>query len=32
MGPLLKCQGLAAPMASVVQYDVKPQVQLPGMN
>ncbi|WP_095082006.1 TolC family outer membrane protein [Pseudomonas sp. Irchel s3h17] len=32
MGELLKSQGVVAPMASVVQNDVKPQVQLPGMN
>lgn len=32
MGELLKSQGVVAPMASVVQSDVKPKVQLPGMN
>ena len=32
MGELLKSQGVVAPMASVVQNDVKPKVQLPGMN
>jgi len=32
MGTLLKSQGVVAPMASVVQNDVKPTVQLPGMN
>ena len=32
MGQLLKSQGVVAPLASVVQNDVKPKVQLPGMN
>lgn len=32
MGELLKSQGVVAPMASIVQNDVKPRVQLPGMN
>ncbi|MDQ0737852.1 TolC family outer membrane protein [Pseudomonas sp. W4I3] len=32
MGELLKSQGVVAPMASIVQNDVKPKVQLPGMN
>lgn len=32
MGQLLKSQGVVAPLASVVQNDVKPNVQLPGMN
>lgn len=32
MGVLLKSQGVVAPMASVVQNDSKPTVQLPGMN
>jgi|GEM_PF-2304796 adhesin transport system outer membrane protein len=32
MGELLKSQGVVAPLASVVQNDVKPKVQLPGMN
>jgi adhesin transport system outer membrane protein len=32
MGELLKSQGVVAPMATVVQNDVKPKVQLPGMN
>ncbi|WP_434673264.1 TolC family outer membrane protein [Pseudomonas sp. R1-15] len=32
MGQLLKSQGVVAPLASVVQTDVKPKVQLPGMN
>ena len=32
MGELLKSQGVVAPLASVVQNDVKPRVQLPGMN
>jgi adhesin transport system outer membrane protein len=32
MGELLKSQGVVAPMASVVQNDVKPRVTLPGMN
>ena len=32
MGELLRSQGVVAPMASVVQNDIKPQVQLPGMN
>ena len=32
MGELLKSQGVVPPMASVVQTDVKPKVQLPGMN
>lgn len=32
MGVLLKSQGIMAPLASVVQNDIKPTVQLPGMN
>jgi outer membrane protein, adhesin transport system len=32
MGELLKSQGVVAPMATIVQNDVKPQVSLPGMN
>jgi outer membrane protein, adhesin transport system len=32
MGQLLKSQGVVAPMASVVQNDMKPSVNLPGMN
>ncbi|WP_137889350.1 TolC family outer membrane protein [Pseudomonas sp. 2FE] len=32
MGELLKSQGVVAPLASVVQDDVKPQVSLPGLN
>ena len=32
MGQLFKSQGVVAPLASVVQNDVKPKVQLPGMN
>lgn len=32
MGQLLKSQGVVAPMASVVQSDMKPSVNLPGMN
>lgn len=32
IGQLLKSQGVVAPMASVVQNDMKPQVSLPGMN
>lgn len=32
LGQLLKSQGVVAPLASVVQNDVKPRVQLPGMN
>jgi adhesin transport system outer membrane protein len=32
MGELLKSQGVVAPMATVVQNDVKPRVTLPGMN
>jgi adhesin transport system outer membrane protein len=32
MGELLKRQGVVAPLAFVVQNDVKPQVQLLGMN
>lgn len=32
MGQLLKSQGVVAPLASVVQNDMKPKVQLPGMN
>jgi adhesin transport system outer membrane protein len=32
MGELLKSQGVVAPMATVVQNDVKPRVSLPGMN
>lgn len=32
MGELLRSQGVVAPLASVVQNDVKPKVQLPGMN
>ncbi|WP_166358432.1 TolC family outer membrane protein [Pseudomonas akapageensis] len=32
MGQLLKSQGVVAPMATVVQNDVKPKVNLPGLN
>ncbi|PWB30685.1 channel protein TolC [Pseudomonas sp. SDI] len=32
MGQLLKSQGVVAPLASVVQSDIKPKVNLPGMN
>lgn len=32
MGQLLRSQGVVAPMASVVQNDIKPSVNLPGMN
>lgn len=32
MGELLKSQGVVAPMAAVVTNDLKPQVQLPGLN
>lgn len=32
MGQLLKSQGVVAPMATVVQNDLKPNVNLPGMN
>ena len=32
IGQLLKSQGVVAPMATVVQNDMKPQVNLPGMN
>ncbi|MFK8330895.1 TolC family outer membrane protein [Pseudomonas sp. BJa5] len=32
IGQLLKSQGVVAPMATVVQNDMKPQVSLPGMN
>ena len=32
MGTLLKSQGVVAPLASVVQNDIKPTVKLPGMN
>ncbi|MDB6141895.1 MAG: type secretion outer membrane protein TolC family [Pseudomonas sp.] len=32
MGELLKSQGVVAPIASVVENDVKPKVKLPGMN
>ncbi len=32
MGQLLKSQGVVAPMATVVQNDVKPRINLPGMN
>ncbi|MFJ4349119.1 TolC family outer membrane protein [Pseudomonas sp. NPDC089401] len=32
MGQLLKSQGVVAPMATVVQNDIKPNVSLPGMN
>ncbi|WP_079230172.1 TolC family outer membrane protein [Pseudomonas putida] len=32
MGQLLKSQGVVAPMATVVQNDMKPNVSLPGMN
>jgi len=32
MSALLKRQGVVAPLAFVVQNDVKPQVQLLGMN
>ncbi|MBH3430423.1 TolC family outer membrane protein [Pseudomonas alkylphenolica] len=32
IGQLLKSQGVVAPMATVVQNDMKPRVSLPGMN
>lgn len=32
MGELLKSQGVVAPLATVVQHDIKPEVKLPGMN
>ena len=32
MGQLLKSQGVVAPLASVVQNEVKTKVNLPGMN
>jgi len=32
IGELLKSQGVVAPMAAVVTNDIKPQVQLPGLN
>jgi adhesin transport system outer membrane protein len=32
IGQLLKSQGVVAPMATVVQNDMKPKVNLPGMN
>ena len=32
IGQLLKSQGVVAPMATVVQNDLKPKVNLPGMN
>nr|WP_319527115.1 TolC family outer membrane protein [Pseudomonas laurentiana] len=32
IGQLLKSQGVVAPMATVVQNDMKPQVNLPGLN
>jgi outer membrane protein, adhesin transport system len=32
MGELLKSQGVVAPMATVVQSDLKPQATLPGLN
>src|ERR1700712_3040804 len=32
IGTLLKSQGVVAPLASVVQNDIKPTVKLPGMN
>ncbi|MFJ3074316.1 MULTISPECIES: TolC family outer membrane protein [Pseudomonas] len=32
IGQLLKSQGVVAPMATVVQNDLKPRVNLPGMN
>ncbi|MGK8705893.1 TolC family outer membrane protein [Metapseudomonas otitidis] len=32
MGELLKSQGVVAPMASVVQSELKPEVNLPGLN
>lgn len=32
IGQLLKSQGVVAPMATVVQNDLKPKVSLPGMN
>ena len=32
MGQLLRSQGVVAPLASVVQNDIKPSVNLPGMN
>ncbi|PWK29751.1 hypothetical protein C7534_13316 [Pseudomonas sp. OV226] len=32
MGKLLKGQGVVALLAAIVRNNVKPQVQLPGMN
>ncbi|GLK88161.1 channel protein TolC [Pseudomonas turukhanskensis] len=32
LGTLLKTQGVVAPMETVVQNDVKPQIALPGLN
>ncbi|MNM34962.1 hypothetical protein D3C81_456230 [compost metagenome] len=32
IGHLLKNQGVVVPMATVVQNDMKPRVDLPGMN
>ncbi|MNT60442.1 outer membrane channel protein [compost metagenome] len=32
IGELLKSQGVVAPMASVVQTELKPQATLPGLN
>ncbi len=32
LGTLLKSQGVVAPMETVVQNDVKPQIALPGLN
>lgn len=32
MGQLLKSQGVVAPMATVVDNDIKPRVNLPGLN
>jgi len=32
IGQLLKSQGVVAPMATVVQNDLKPRVNLPGLN
>ena len=32
IGQLLKSQGVVAPMATVVQNDIKPRVNLPGLN
>ena len=32
IGELLKSQGVVAPMASVVQSELKPEATLPGLN